>query len=153
MRIWSIIILLILGILLVKEFITITIPYSYTGNRIESVQQGLDTWSVAGINFIHNPKAAKLFITHNTPEQFELSMTAAGENVGNKIRISTRYPRTESDIIGIVSHEVGHYFGLPHNTETNSVMNPDLPLTKRPSEMDIRRAEWQKLFMLLQNIF
>lgn len=153
MKIWFTVILLIVSTLVARELTTVTILYSYSGNKVKAVQEGLDTWSKAGIKFKPTTNTADLFITHNTPEQFELSQTAAGENVKNKIRISTRYYRTDSDIIGIVSHEVGHYIRLPHNNETNSVMNPDLPLTKRPSNIDIRRAKWQKLFMLLQNIF
>lgn len=153
MRIWFTIILLIVGALIAREFTTVTIHYSYSGNRTAAVQEGLDTWLKAGIKFKYTTGIGDLFITHNTPEQFELSQMAAGENVGNKIRISTRYPRTDSDIIGLISHESGHYIGLSHNTETNSVMNIDLPLTKRPSKIDIRRAKWQKLFILLKNIF
>lgn len=153
MKIWFTIILLVLGVLVARELTTVTILYSYIGDRNTAVQEGLDTWLKAGIIFKPTTGTADLFITHNTPEQFELSQTAAGENVRNKIRISTRYPRTDSDIIGIISHEAGHYIRLPHNTETNSVMNPDLPLTKRPSNIDIRKAKWQKLFILLKNTF
>lgn len=147
MKIWFGILSFVIIVFLLKE-LPITVPYSYIGDRGEMVQQGLDTWSQAGIKFVYNPKTAKLFITHNSPDEFVLSQTAAGENVDNKIRISTRYPRTDSDIVGIISHEAGHYLGLSHNIEINSVMNPDLPLTKRPSKMDIRRVKWQKIFLM-----
>jgi hypothetical protein len=147
MKIWFAVFALSLCVVLLKE-ITITIPYTYIGNRSNEVQKGLDTWLKAGYKFVHSSSTNNLIITHNTPEEFVLSQNAAGENVGNKIRISTRYPRTDSDIIGIVSHEAGHFLGLSHNTETNSVMNPDLPLTKRPSHMDIRRVKWNKINFL-----
>ena len=147
MKMWFTVFVIIVGVILYRE-IPITIPYLYTGDRSDEVQQGLDTWAKAGYKFVRVNKTDSLIITHNTPNEFILSQTAAGENVDNKIRISTRYPRTDSDIIGIVSHEAGHFLGLPHNTETNSVMNPNLPLTKRPSYMDIRRVKWNKINFL-----
>ena len=152
MKVWCAIISLTVIVFIGRE-LPVTITYSYTGNRAIDIQKGLDTWLPAGIKFVQTSSTNTLIITHNKPSEFVLSEVAAGENVDNRIRISTRHPRTSSDIIGIISHEAGHYLGLPHNTETNSVMNPDLPLTKRPSKMDIRRAKWQKLFILLQNIF
>ena len=151
-KVWCTVICLFVIIFISRE-LPITVPYNYIGNQKIQVQKGLDTWLAAGIKFIPNPSTEVLIITHNKPNEFVLSQMAAGENVGNKIRISTRYPRTDSDIIGLISHESGHYIGLSHNTETNSVMNIDLPLTKRPSKMDIRRAKWQKLFILLKNTF
>jgi hypothetical protein len=147
MKIWFAVFIIILGIVLVRE-IPITVLYSYVGNRPDEVQQGLDTWLKAGYKFVRSNSTNSLIITHNTPDEFVLSQNAAGENIGNIIRISTRYPRTDSDIIGIVSHEAGHFLGLSHNTEINSVMNPDLPLTKRPSYMDIRRVKWNKINFL-----
>lgn len=155
MKLWCIIIGLIVIAFIIRE-LPITISYSYTGDRTVDVQKGLDTWLEAGIKFVPTSLTNSLIITHNKPEEFVLSQMAAGENIDNKIRISTRYPRSSSDIIGIVSHEAGHYLGLLHNTETNSVMNPDLPLSKRPSEMDIQRVKWQKLYLLpktLKNTF
>ncbi|NDB86935.1 MAG: hypothetical protein EB127_30245 [Alphaproteobacteria bacterium] len=151
MKIWFALITLIVGVLLFRETI-ITIPYSYTGNKPDIVQQGLDTWLKAGYKFVRTNSTNCLVIIHTPPTEFQLDKTAVGENVDSIIRISTTYPFTSSDLVGLVSHEAGHYLRLPHNSETNSVMNPDLPLSKRPSTMDTRRVKWNK-FNFLKNIF
>ena len=148
MKTW-LILFCIVGLIAIAIVMPIQVPYSYTGDRAAEVQAGLDTWREAGITFVPVASTRSLIIMHASPAEFVLSQTAKGENVGNKIRISNRYPLTTSHFIGLVSHEAGHFLGLPHNSEPSSVMNLDLPLTTRPTARDIRGVKWLKPFIFL----
>jgi predicted Zn-dependent protease len=38
----------------------------------------------------------------------------------------TTYKRTDEEIVETMAHEIGHLFGLPHHTECDNIMTPDM---------------------------
>jgi predicted Zn-dependent protease len=62
------------------------------------------------------------------------------EYIKGWVRINKNEKSSDKELIGVIAHEVGHFFELEHNNEKDSVMNIKLPLETLPSEKDIKRA-------------
>ncbi len=128
------------------------VTYTYTGNRSEAIQAGLDSWKHTNVVFKRVPAHGTLSITHNPTEDFS-SNHPLGLFDRNHILISERYNLTDSQLVGLISHEAGHFFSIPHN-QLESVMNVTIPLeVKRPSAHDVKSAKWYKFKLLLVKLF
>jgi hypothetical protein len=125
---------------------SVSIEYYYDGNYPNEIQKGLDYWGSNRMEFIRtkNPRNAFLHIQHVDPKYIK-----------NKNWVAQYVPRTKTIMLNnyydkylkgnylsaTVAHEAGHFIGLAHNDETNSIMNYKLEYSKTaPSFLDKQRA-------------
>lgn len=145
MRLLSILSIILLGCLfffLGKE--KINVKYYYEGPYQKEIQHGLEYWQTENFLFekTNNQKEAYLNIFHVPLSQKTNSNWVAQYN--HRSRAILIYDRPETfnpkNLIGIVSHEAGHFLGLDHNDEPDSVMNIKTPYHTIPSSLDKQEA-------------
>jgi hypothetical protein len=125
---------------------TVSVEYYYDGPYPNEIQRGLDYWGSNRMQFsrVNNPRNAFLFIQHVDPEYIKNKNWVAQYVPRTKtIMLNNHYERylKGSYLSATVAHESGHFIGLKHNDEVNSIMNAKLEYNKTaPSFLDKQRA-------------
>ena len=124
---------------------TFVVNYYYEGPYQIEIQNGLVSWHTDTFKFkqVSNIEEAYLIISHVNPSYISNPKWVAQYNHRNKtIYINNKYDRIlkGSDLSGVVAHEAGHFIGLEHNLEGNSIMNNKTPYDTTPSSRDKERA-------------
>ncbi len=71
-----------------------------------------------------------------------------GEHYINSININSKYNFTEKETINLIAHELGHYFGLSHSSNINSIMNIHCPLNSKGVTTEDKKLIENSLNML-----
>lgn len=120
------------------------VKYYYEGPHQQEVQKGLSHWHTENFLFerTDNQKEAYLNIFHAPLSQKTNPNWVAQYN--HRSRTILIYDKPDvfnsKNLIGIISHEAGHFLGLDHNEEPDSVMNIKTPYHTIPSSLDKQEA-------------
>lgn len=117
----------------------------------ECVKTARENWEESGIVKFQFNKKPDILITHY---RFHKKVNAVGwcDSKNKRILIEhdpeINYPHfkwTKKYLCHNLTHEFGHYFGLSHCSEKDSIMWPEISEVDKPSKNDIRRLK-EKLY-------
>lgn len=122
----------------------LTIKYYYNGPFPLEIQKGLEHWHSKNFLFekTNFQEDAYLKIFHTSSrEKTNPNWIAQYNHRSRTILIYDKASRLGSEeLIGIVCHEAGHFLGLDHNDEFDSIMNIKTPYDTIPSATDKQRT-------------
>ncbi len=114
--------------------------YTYNDKRIVSaVERGVKSWGPIGVPFKRVASNGDFSIAWKRGEDYYVGVFYSPK----RIYLNSMYERelTSKAWAGVTAHEVGHYLGLPHNSERGSTMNSNEDYDTMPSKKDIARAK------------
>lgn len=136
----------------------VTIEYYYGGPYTKEVQAGLDYWATNRLQFIRvdDVQSAFLKIEHVAPEYIKNPRWVAQYAPRTKtIMLNGKYKDHLKGqyLIGTIAHEAGHFIGLDHNDELNSIMNHKIEYNLAPSFLDKQRAGKKISLLYYRKVF
>jgi hypothetical protein len=141
-----IIFLIIFGFYHLTDDKSVSIPYYYDGPFLIEIQKGLDSWGSTRMEFFraNDINSAFLYIYHVDAKHIKNSRWVAQYVPRTRtIMLNNDYDRIlKGDYLSsVITHESGHFLGLDHNDESNSIMNYKIKHNSRtPSFLDKQRA-------------
>jgi hypothetical protein len=123
----------------------IVIFYTYNGPYPCQIHKGLNQWNLSNI-FFKKSDCGILHITHNNPQDLTNPFWG-GEYRNSHILLNQRYRLTEEHLKNLVTHEAGHFIGLNHNSNANSLMNHSSSYDTKMSKEDIQSAKNVKILL------
>lgn len=140
-----------------KEAKDVTINYFYSGPYYEEINEGLNRWSSDQLHFVrvYDIDNSSLEITHVEPDYIkQKNWTAQYVPRKKTIMLNNKYNNILHGeyLISVITHEAGHFLGLKHNSESNSIMNCRVKEYMKPSFLDRKRAEKKVSILYYRNI-
>jgi hypothetical protein len=137
----------------------ISIEYYYDGPFPKEIQKGLDYWGSNRMEFtrVDDRRSSVLFIQHVDSEYIKNNKWVAQYVPRTKtIMLNNHYNKYLKGqyLSAVVAHEAGHFIGLGHNDEMNSIMNYKVEYNKTsPSFLDKQRANSRITLLYYKKIF
>ena len=109
---------------------TVTLKYHIEGLDDKIVQRSISQWDCKEISW------KRVFSYKEADIRFKLTTeledrTRYGEMIEGEIRINSKHKFTPKNLTNLISHEIGHYFFLNHNSNARSIMNNKTSLERR----------------------
>jgi hypothetical protein len=128
-----------------QEQKSVTINYFYSGPYSKEINEGLNYWASNNLQFVKvdDIDSAFLEIKHVDSNYIKKENWAAQYVPRKKtIMLNNFYKdKLHGDyLVSVVAHEAGHFIGLDHNDEMNSIMNYRVKPNMAPSFLDKQRA-------------